>query len=220
METLFRFIQRLSITALVLVVAGTAFAQEEQEKGTQPGIRWDVKKEYDEKGNIIRYDSSYSWSYSTPRLDQNLPDSLRDFFEFNFPEFFEDDSFPDNPFGQFPFDEPLPRSGRIPHSEQETDSLFSELFHFPHVSPHFEDPFFDQFFDDEFFGDDSTILDLHAYPFINSFGPDLEDLIKKHYELMEKLFNQHQVLPDSIDINRQHWNAPPPGKKSLKELEI
>lgn len=53
----------------------------------QPEEKWDVKKEYDEQGNLIRYDSVYTWRYSTIEGDtihQNL-DSIMD----NFRRYFE-----------------------------------------------------------------------------------------------------------------------------------
>ncbi|RKS45076.1 hypothetical protein BC962_2751 [Gillisia mitskevichiae] len=53
----------------------------------QPEEKWDVKKEYDEEGNLIRYDSVYSWKYSTiegDSISQNL-DSIMD----NFRRYFE-----------------------------------------------------------------------------------------------------------------------------------
>lgn len=52
----------------------------------KPKTRWDVKKEYDEYGNLIKYDSIYSWSYSTKDGDSlkvNL-DSIMDTFKMYF----------------------------------------------------------------------------------------------------------------------------------------
>ena len=70
-------------------------AQIEQPKGT-----WKVDKEYDEKGNLIRYDSIYSWS-STDKfndLSAENRDSLIKSFESRFFRnfsHFENDGFPD-----------------------------------------------------------------------------------------------------------------------------
>ena len=47
---------------------------------------WKVRKEYDEFGNLIRYDSTYSWSYSNIPGDSirvNL-DSIMDLFQGHF----------------------------------------------------------------------------------------------------------------------------------------
>ncbi|SHE57715.1 hypothetical protein SAMN03080594_101675 [Arenibacter palladensis] len=58
-----------------------SIAQVEPPKGT-----WKVDKEFDENGNLIRYDSIYSWS-STDNLDelaQRNPDSLLQSFRSKF----------------------------------------------------------------------------------------------------------------------------------------
>lgn len=49
----------------------------------KPKETWDVKKEYDAFGNLIKYDSIYSWSYSNVKGDSvhvNL-DSVMDTFK-------------------------------------------------------------------------------------------------------------------------------------------
>lgn len=38
----------------------------------QPKVSWKVNKEYDKDGNIIRYDSTYSWSYAQRSSSSNL----------------------------------------------------------------------------------------------------------------------------------------------------
>ena len=220
MRTLTCFICRMGSSLLLLAMTGMVYGQEGEDKSNKPEIRWDVQKEYDENGNIIRYDSSYSWYYSTPGFSENLPDSFREFFDFSFPDFFENDSFPVSPFGQFPFDESFPPSGRSPHSDTESDSLFTEFLHMRPFDQFFKDPFFEQFFNDEFFEEDSAFFNLHAYPFFSPFITDPGDMFKKHNELMEKFLELQNIPPDSLDFDRQHWNAPPARKKSLKELEI
>lgn len=65
------------ITGLTLLLLGLSCnAQESREKAAetatpeqttqevQPKVNWKVNKETDEYGNVIRYDSIYSWSYS------------------------------------------------------------------------------------------------------------------------------------------------------------
>lgn len=61
--------------------------KDEKTSKSEPEVKWDVKKEYDEEGNLIRYDSVYTWKYSTIKGDtihQNL-DSIMD----NFKRYFE-----------------------------------------------------------------------------------------------------------------------------------
>ncbi len=56
--------------------------EENQEIAQEPKGSWQVQKEYDEQGNLIKYDSIYSYSYSNIKGDSiqiNL-DSIMDSF--------------------------------------------------------------------------------------------------------------------------------------------
>ncbi len=102
---------------LMMLLSHTMSAQEKPEKKVrQPEIKWDVQKQLDENGNVIRYDSTYSWSWSNHDFDDNLLDSL-------FEEYFGDfrlrgnpGNFPDSvffsPFGQI--QDSLPYPGDFP----------------------------------------------------------------------------------------------------------
>ena len=84
----------------------TGKVEENRNMTEQPKGNWEVKKEFDKEGNLIRYDSIYSWSSSdyTNRLGDLNRDSLfssykskfsKHFSYFNqndFNNFFEDDS--------------------------------------------------------------------------------------------------------------------------------
>ncbi|MBT8301728.1 MAG: hypothetical protein KJO63_10370, partial [Maribacter sp.] len=43
--------------------------EEKQEKPQEPNGQWEVHREYDEAGNLIKYDSIYSYSYSNKNGD-------------------------------------------------------------------------------------------------------------------------------------------------------
>jgi hypothetical protein len=65
---------------------------------SKPTVNWKVNKEYDSNGNLIRYDSTYSWSYNGSgdamkglKADSVLQ-SLRMRFGDGFPVFFSDSS--------------------------------------------------------------------------------------------------------------------------------
>lgn len=52
-------------------------------KGSQPDVRFKVNKHYDEKGNVIGYDSTYSYSYfgdGPADLSAKKQEIFRDFF--------------------------------------------------------------------------------------------------------------------------------------------
>ena len=62
----------------------------------KPKIKIKANKQYDDKGNLIRYDSTYSYSYSTPegKSIQSNNDSIykqfRSFFDKNYSDLFKD----------------------------------------------------------------------------------------------------------------------------------
>ena len=62
-----------------------------QNSNNAPKISWDVNKEVDENGNIIRYDSTYSWSYTNTNNDSisikldNVMRSFNRYFDQQFP---------------------------------------------------------------------------------------------------------------------------------------
>ena len=45
-------------------------------KGTNPQTSIKVDKKYDSKGNLIKYDSTYSYYYSNIKDNKNLEDSI------------------------------------------------------------------------------------------------------------------------------------------------
>lgn len=62
----------------------------------KPQVNWEVNKKYDDKGNLIRYDSTYTWTYSNNgKVQQVDADSVMSEFkqQFNtgFPSLFRND---------------------------------------------------------------------------------------------------------------------------------
>jgi len=58
-------------------------AQLAQADTSKPDVKIKVNKQYDDKGNLIRYDSAYSYIYSSPgmRFDKSIsPDSVYGIF--------------------------------------------------------------------------------------------------------------------------------------------
>lgn len=75
--------QFVMITAMIMLLMSSCNEQSvenEQTKGPEPQTGIKVNREYDEKGNLIRYDSTYAHFYSTITDDKPLKDSL--FFAF------------------------------------------------------------------------------------------------------------------------------------------
>lgn len=72
------FLWGMYLMAVAMFAPGCTKAQQEDVRPAQknePKIHIDVKKEYDDNGNVIRYDSTYSWSWSggdTTGLNQSF----------------------------------------------------------------------------------------------------------------------------------------------------
>lgn len=64
----------------------------------QPKIDVRVNKKYDENGNLIQYDSSYSIIYSSPGADIKFYSGNSDSIVAHFRDFFENDNFFNNDF--------------------------------------------------------------------------------------------------------------------------
>ncbi|WP_167618941.1 hypothetical protein [Maribellus sediminis] len=120
-----------AITVVALFTFGcNAQSVEKDKKGTQnkPKESWKVDKEVDENGNVVRYDSTYTWSYSNvdgDTINVNV-DSLMQSFQSYF-----NDRMP-SVFGQN-FMEPMLNDSLLPRD------LFGENY--------FHDRFKDEFFD-------------------------------------------------------------------------
>ncbi|MGB6152152.1 MAG: hypothetical protein WBG48_09180 [Pricia sp.] len=129
--------KRLAMLSLVAILTTSCKGQEKKENenlqkdnpeqmAEQPKGTWKVDKEFDENGNLIRYDSIYSWS-STDNFEdlaQKNPDSLIQSLQSKFYRNFR--GFDDQRFGDLFAD----------------DSLFTRRF--------FNDDFFDSEFGDDF----------------------------------------------------------------------
>ena len=143
----------LLIPILAMGLILNSLAQEPLKKQNSPKEDVKVNREYDDKGNLIRFDSlhSYSWSSDTTFLKSFSPKDFSDQLDDQF-NFFSDSTFRgnsffkdfDNLFAQ-PFDDEqdsvlLKKFGIHPHFHHfrmNTDSLvmnqkdFDEFFNFP-----------------------------------------------------------------------------------------
>lgn len=82
------------ILVLSLVVVYNCNAQSNNNSKNQPKTDYKVNKEYDENGNLIRYDSTYTYSYSSNGNDA-MNDSVFNEFQKHFNQRF---SFSNDPF--------------------------------------------------------------------------------------------------------------------------
>ena len=149
------------------------FAQDtNKNKANKPDVKYKVNKEYDDKGNVIRYDSTYSYSWSeNGQNPQNIDSLLKNFNQQFFFSFGNDSTF-DHMKSMWPFS---------------SDSIFS---HFPNF-----DNQFDEFFNgnpfpiNPFFDDDDNFFQGNE---------DMKNLFDKHQQLMQKFLKDFYFNKDSI----------------------
>jgi hypothetical protein len=133
-----------------------------------------VNKEYDEDGNLIRYDSTYSWSYSGSERDTLFNDTL---FFGNNGYFDRRNFFPDIPFLNKDF-----FNNRI-----FTDSLFADKF--------FSDEFFSDILpDDSLFFHNPPVKDLSRDQFITN-REYMEKMFRNLDSLHNEFFRRHFSYP-------------------------
>ncbi|MCF8371167.1 MAG: hypothetical protein K9H64_06080 [Bacteroidales bacterium] len=139
-----------SLMFVGLFVSTQAYCQIQPQQPNEPKEDIKVNREYDENGNMIRYDSTYTWSWSSNGENESIPDSM---FQFNngFGNFsiFDMDSlfqqfntmmpgtmFPDSMFFNDPFFQGVDPFGNF---GPDIHSLFDD-----HFQQFFNHPFFNQ----------------------------------------------------------------------------
>lgn len=167
------------ILVLLILITGFSVANAQQ-KQSKPEEKTIVNKEFDENGNLVKYDSTFVWSWSG--------DSA---FQFDFPMngFFSGKNFPD-------FDEMF------------ADSVFANHFNHPffdfkQFGQQFPDSAFSQHF--EFFGDSAFVFpfDFGAGFDNDFFSKDFEQL---HEQLQRQMGELHSAMPRfESDQQRKAW---------------
>jgi len=206
---------------VIFVLKPDLYGQDDQAKKGQPDVQIDVRREYDENGNVNRYDSSYSfsWSYDGSMDLDSLFESLRNNFNtspFDDDEFYNRPHGPHNHFRNFPWHREI-----NPETDGDTlyeyihpdDSTYSfrepyDFFGDPFHGIPFNDTLFDEFFDDPFFKGDPR-----CWPEF-----DMRSMMENHRKMMEEMhkhfeFNmpRYPLTPDSIPRNplQQRYFTPP-----------
>lgn len=210
-----------ALSAMSLNVARVHAQDPETSQKSQPEIEWDVNKEFDEHGNIIHYDSSYSWTWKDhcfPELGELNPfetlDSLFGHF-FGFP----DSTFAQRPFAIEPFMDSLALDFYLDSSLFDKPFGFRPFKDFPDSI--WRDSFFpDSLFPDAFlpFGDifPPDPFPFHPRPF---HGP--EGFFERHHEWLERFQEEFPFSEDTLDHFHPKWQQlPEHQKKSVREIEI
>lgn len=124
----------LAFSITILNCTGQTKNSEEQPGINTPGKNIIVNKEYDDNGNLIRYDSTYSYYYSNVKENAELRDSIfnnfRNYFDQNYyfsnQPFFKDFFFQDSLL-MYDFYKKDFFYDRFRNNMQWMDSLFREM---------------------------------------------------------------------------------------------
>lgn len=233
----------LSVLA-VLIIVRPVFAQIDQSADTlKPDVKIDVKKEYDENGNLSMYDSTYRWSWhgnSIPWIDV---DSLFGGMGYGFPPEGMYNLFsPFQPFHPpmpdfFPFSDTSDWDWASPDYFHDFDSLYSYKRGTP--PPPFPGYFWGMPQDsagqgyhgwNDYFGPpDNFDFDKYMKKREDLFEKFREeqlefhnrynDYLREHEKLIEKYFRQpyhYNRIPDAEPENQDNKSPLPEGGKSGK----
>lgn len=96
--------KNLSVLLLAIFCASACQSQDRNSTTTKPSLKqnqpkesWNVNKKLDDKGNVIAYDSTYTWTYSNINGEEVSVDAdsvmqqFRTFFDQEFPSFWGND---------------------------------------------------------------------------------------------------------------------------------
>jgi len=197
-----------------LIIGLPVMAQvDDQDKKNEPTIKWEVKKEYDENGNLIRYDSVAStyWHYHSFG-DHDFDSSFCEFFK-SMPEDFDKNLFlwkdmphayPDFPDIHWFFNDSIKKG---PHSS------------LPYIEP-FPDDFYEHFYGPDRFLEDSLFSEFFHHPYSFQPMPDLEEIFKRQEEIFNQFFHHYHLPGDSLFHKHPQNYTPGMQKKSGKEIDI
>jgi hypothetical protein len=192
----------------MMLLMGAGIQAQEVKPGDQdkPDERWDVRKEYDENGNLYLYDSSYSrtWkNFDFPEFDagppfENLDSLFGDYFHF-----------PDEPFGHPPL--VFGPFGEFMDSLDLDFYLDSSIFQTPHVFMPFPG------LPDTARGDSCTPgwrFPDALLPFDPGSFTDPHEFFRRHHEWMERFFDEFTIPDDTLDHFHPRWQQLPDRQKN------
>ena len=201
----------ISINVIFMISLSCTLVQAqdpEPDHKPQPDVKWEVRKEYDEHGNLIYYDSSCSHTWKQHGFPEFEEGHLFEHLDSLFGHFF---NFPEGPFEHHPF--------AFGPFVEFTDSLDLDFYL---DSSFFNKPYgFNPFKDFS----DSTWMDLFSPDslFPDAFMPfdDPHEFFERHRERMERFREEFTFPFDSIHHFHPEWQQLPlHQKKPARGIEI
>lgn len=186
--------KRLVLFSVVaLFYAMNLAAQNAEKKVNVPKENSKVTKEYDENGNLTKFDSvyTYSWSSDTTLLNSVSPDQLRDIFGDQF-GFFSDSSFRSDSFIQN-FDDFFAQ----PFHDNSDSTLMKKFGNQPHFqffgfdndSTEMNFPDFGEFFQNFNQNNQDSVLSGSQFPQQKSMD-EMMKMLQKHMKQFEELHKE------------------------------
>ena len=182
-KVVFSYAVVLSFISFFILLSPVLAQNEDELQDNKPKVEIDVKKQFDENGNITGYDSSYSWTWKGENFPIEDLDSIFRKFHKNFDQF--SFHFPPIPYF-FYHDNPL------------NDSLWMSFHNFDNLGELFNDFDFEDYIPSE--------------DFYNKFSDQHEDFLKRyneylkeHQKLIEKYFHEpfhNEDLYNGIEQNK------------------
>jgi hypothetical protein len=153
------------LSVLILLLSLSGFSQSKDNK-TSPNEDIKVNKEFDKDGNLIRYDSTYVYTYSSDTSLMTSPDSAF----FNFSDIHEIREKMQDQLEQF----------------YNKDSSNIKQFHHPFFSDDFFNPnlFDSEFFQNNFFSEDSLPNDIFKQ--LEDMWEERQNFSREHSTEMQK----------------------------------
>ena len=183
---------RVSFISFFIILSPVLAQNEDELQDNKPKVEIDVKKQYDENGNITGYDSSYSWTWQGYQIHPGDLDSIFSRLNKNFDKF----SFHFPPMPQFfYYDYPL------------NDSLWMSFHNFDDLGELFNDLNFEGNLPDEDFY--NKFSDRHE-----DFQKRYDEYLKEHQKLIEKYFHEPFHNEDYYNGIEQNKYAPDKNKQN------
>lgn len=183
----------LSVMVIITIVAQNPKSDKTQKPKNSPKEDIKVNREYDEKGNLIKFDSTYSYSFSS---DTTLKDfNFKDFpdpFGMSF-NFFNDSDFNQSFFKDF---DPFMFHSLNPHQDSLINKMHKEhhfMFKNDSTMQSFRDldEFFNQF---QGFPNDSSSNGQSFFKEFDFNSSEMKKMMEMMAKQMQQMQSEHQKL--------------------------
>lgn len=197
------------------IVLNPLFGQvQEKADSNRPEVKIDVQKEFDEQGNVIGYDSTYSWYFSGKKLTN-----------FDFDSIFEGSQDYFNDWNKYFDRKYFKQYSQLLYQDWQWQNLDSSMF--SDLGNLFDEEFLDQLnFRNEYFPFYDSSISFNFEEFSHQFKEDHNDYFERlknyqeeHQQLIEKYFGE-PFKEDETDVKYDQQKYSPQKNNSKIEIRI